>query len=83
MQPLVSAREFYQSGQPVSIVKENRKCLERHISRAANVILPDSDGDPSMTQETVRIVALVLLLIVVAIIFLRRKNKKKTEEDDF
>jgi hypothetical protein len=36
-----------------------------------------------MTQDTVRIVALVLLLVVVAIIYLRRKAKKGNVEDDF
>jgi hypothetical protein len=34
-----------------------------------------------MTQDTVKLVALVLLVIIVGIIFLRRKGKKKTEDD--
>ena len=51
--------------------------------RGQNVILP-VQTEILMTQETVRLVALVLLIIVVAIIFLRRKNKKKKgAEDDF
>jgi len=45
-----------------------------------NAILP-VQTEILMSQETVRIVALVLLLVVVAIIFLRRKGKKKTDDD--
>lgn len=37
-----------------------------------------------MTQETIRLVALVLLLFVIAIIFLRRKSRsRKKTGDDF
>jgi hypothetical protein len=50
------------------------------FGRRQNVILP-IQTEILMTQETVRIVALVLLLVVVAIIFLRRKGKKKNEDD--
>ena len=43
-----------------------------------------SDRRPSLTQDTVRYVALGLLVIVIAIILLRRKGKKKKgAEDEF
>jgi hypothetical protein len=45
-----------------------------------NVILP-IQTEIRMTQETVRIVALVLLVVVVGIIFIRRRGKKNTEDD--
>jgi hypothetical protein len=58
------------------------KCFGPNNSAGANVILP-VQTEIQMTQDTVRIIALVLLLVVIALIFLRRKSKKKTEEDDF
>jgi hypothetical protein len=50
------------------------------FAREQNVILP-IQTEIRMTQETVRIVALVLLVVVVGIIFIRRRGKKNTEDD--
>jgi hypothetical protein len=50
------------------------------FGREQNVILP-IQTEIRMTQETVRIVALVLLVVVVGIIFIRRRGKKHTEDD--
>ncbi len=50
------------------------------FAREQNVILP-IQTEIRMTQETVRIVALVLLVVVVGIIFIRRRGKKHTEDD--
>ena len=50
------------------------------FAREQNVILP-VQTEIRMTQETVRIVALVLLVVVVGIIFIRRRGKKNTEDD--
>jgi len=41
----------------------------------------DSEGQNSMTESTVRIVAGVLCVILIAIVILRRKGKKKTEDE--
>ena len=62
----------------MSIDKITSRCCEPH----KNAILP-IQTETLMTQDTVRIIALVLLLVVIAIIFLRRKGKKNKVEDDF
>lgn len=42
-----------------------------------------SGSGTTMTQETVRIIALVLMLALVGVIIMRRRAKKGKVEDDF
>jgi hypothetical protein len=60
----------------------------RRETSAAELAVPaqlfyTAGSGKNMTQETVRIVALVLLVVIVAVIILRRRGKKGKSEDDF